>query len=107
MGSTGSSIVTLRAAVALATRDGLLRASAYGLADMKTGAKVQAMTMIDLLTKPALVQAALNRVYNQFYRHQLVYQHATMNCASISIDVLRAVGWDVRSRGPTSAMKSA
>jgi hypothetical protein len=53
------------------------------------------------------VQGALCRVYNQFYRHQLVYDHATMNCASISIDVLRAVGWDVRSRGPTSRLLAA
>ncbi len=50
-----------------------------------------------------LLQGALNRVYNQFYRHQLVYQHATMNCASISIDVLRELGWDVPARGATSA----
>jgi hypothetical protein len=50
------------------------------------------------------VQGALCRVYNQFYRHQLVYDHATMNCASISIDVLRAIGWDVRLQGPTSRL---
>ena len=51
---------------------------------------------------PALVQAALNRVYNQFWRHQLVYRHATMNCTGISVDVLRALGWDVPARGPAS-----
>ena len=49
-----------------------------------------------------LLQNALNRVYNQFYRHQLVYQHGTMNCASISVDVLRALGWEVPARGATS-----
>ena len=48
------------------------------------------------------VQSALARVYNQFYRHQLVYQHTTMNCASISVDVLRALGWKLRTRGATS-----
>jgi len=53
---------------------------------------------------PALVQAALNRVYNQFWRHQLVYRHASMNCASISVDVLRALGWDVPARGPASPL---
>ena len=26
------------------------------------------------------VQGALERTYNQFYRHQLLYDHATMNC---------------------------
>ncbi len=50
----------------------------------------------------ALLQGALNRVYNQFYRHQLVYQHGAMNCASISVDVLRALGWAVPARGATS-----
>jgi len=49
-----------------------------------------------------LVQSALGRVYNQFYRHQLVYYHPTDNCASISVDTLRALGWDVPTRGPTS-----
>ncbi len=53
------------------------------------------------------VQGALCRVYNHFYRHQLVYDHATMNCASISIDALRAVGWRVRSCGPTTRLLAA
>lgn len=52
----------------------------------------------------ALVQGALNRVYNQFYRHQTVYRHATMNCAGISVDVLRALGWPVSVRGPESPL---
>jgi hypothetical protein len=56
---------------------------------------------------PALLQSALNRVYNQFYRHQLVYQHATMNCASISVDVMRALGWEVPARGATSRLLGA
>jgi len=49
-----------------------------------------------------LVQSALNRVYNQFWRHQLVYYHPSENCTSISIDTLRALGWSVPRRGPTS-----
>lgn len=55
----------------------------------------------------ARIQGALGRVYNQFYRHQLVYDHATMNCASISVDTLRAVGWNVRSRGPSAPLLAA
>jgi hypothetical protein len=51
-----------------------------------------------------LVQAALGRVYNQFYRHQLVYYHPTTNCTSISVDALRALGFDVPARGPTSRL---
>jgi hypothetical protein len=53
---------------------------------------------------PALAQAALNRVYNQFWRHQLVYRHASMNCASISVDVLRVLGWNIPARGPASRL---
>jgi hypothetical protein len=53
------------------------------------------------------VQGALCRVYNHFYRHQLVYDHATMNCASISVDALRAIGWTVQSRGPTTLLLAA
>lgn len=49
-----------------------------------------------------LVQSALNRVYQQFYRHQLVYYHPNQNCASISVDTLRALGWAVPERGPSS-----
>jgi hypothetical protein len=49
-----------------------------------------------------MVQSALNRVYNQFWRHQLVYYHPNENCASISIDALRALGWNIPRRGPTS-----
>ena len=48
------------------------------------------------------VQGAINRVYNQFYRHQLVYGNVTMNCAGISIDALRALGWNVHARKPIS-----
>ncbi len=55
----------------------------------------------------ALVQAALNRVYNQLWRHQLVYRHATMNCTGISVDVLRALGWEVPARGPASRVVAA
>lgn len=52
----------------------------------------------------ALVQSALNRVFNQFYRHQLVYYHPDANCASISVDVLRTLGWPVRARGPSGRL---
>jgi hypothetical protein len=52
------------------------------------------------------IQGALGRVYNQLYRHQLVYDHATMNCAGISVDVLRALGWNVAARGPVSRLRA-
>jgi len=53
------------------------------------------------------VQSAFERTYNQFYRHQLVYRHTTMNCASISVDVLRTLGWNVPARGATSWLAGA
>jgi hypothetical protein len=49
-----------------------------------------------------ILQGALERAYNQFYRHQFVYRHTSMNCASISVDVLRALGWSVPALGATS-----
>ncbi len=52
----------------------------------------------------ALVQAALGRLYNQFYRHQLDYYHPNQNCSSISVDALRALGWSIPSRGPSSRL---
>jgi hypothetical protein len=48
------------------------------------------------------VQGALERTYNQFYRHQLIYEHSTMNCTSISVDVLRHNGLNARARASTS-----
>jgi hypothetical protein len=45
-----------------------------------------------------LVQSALGRVYNQFYRHQLVYDHAHANCTCISVDTLRTLGLRIATR---------
>lgn len=56
---------------------------------------------------PSFIQSAFGRVYNQFYRQQLAYDHATMNCAGISIDALRALGWRVPRAGPTSRVLAA
>ena len=50
------------------------------------------------------MQSALNRVYNQFYRHQLLYYHPSDNCTSISIDTLRALGWPCRRAGRRIAL---
>lgn len=52
------------------------------------------------------VQDAFNRMYLQFWRHQLVYQHATMNCAGISVDTLRALGLPISRRGATSRVEA-
>jgi hypothetical protein len=48
------------------------------------------------------VQSGLNRVFLQFWRHQLPYYHPTDNCTSMSIDTLRALGLDLSWLGPTT-----
>lgn len=53
------------------------------------------------------LDAALARVFNQFYRHQFAYQHARANCAGISVTTLRTLGWQVPVRGPESWLKGA
>jgi hypothetical protein len=52
-----------------------------------------------------LVQAAIDRVYLQFYRHQVVYYHPCENCTSISVDTLAALGLTIRPRGPASLLR--
>jgi hypothetical protein len=49
-----------------------------------------------------LVQSGLLRVFQQFWRHQLVYYHPRVNCTSMSIEALRALGLPVPARGSTS-----
>jgi len=49
---------------------------------------------------PARVQGAFNRVYAQFWRHQLHYQHSLANCSGISVDTLRALGWRLHANEP-------
>ncbi|MDR0775804.1 MAG: hypothetical protein LBE81_04100 [Azonexus sp.] len=47
----------------------------------------------------ALYQGAINRVYQHLYRHDFVYDHSRDNCAGISIDTFRTLGWRVPGRG--------
>jgi len=79
------------------------------LADLNSGQNWYRPTyMVVLVLRDAraadLVQSALNRVYNQFYRHQLVYYHPSDNCASISVDTLRALGWPIPARGASNRL---
>lgn len=52
------------------------------------------------------VQGALHRLYLQFWRRQLPYRHSSMNCASIAVDLLRALGWTLASRGPSDRLRA-
>ena len=56
---------------------------------------------------PVLLQAALGRIYNQFWRHQIAYYHPTTNCTSLSVDTLCALGWEIPRRGATSRLSAA
>ena len=76
------------------------------LADLNAGQSWYRPTylVVAVLSDPraaALLQSGLARVYNQFWRHQLVYYHPSRNCTSISVDTLRALGWAVPSRAAT------
>ncbi len=51
-------------------------------------------------------QGGVQRVFNHFYRHDFNYRHAQANCAGISVDVFKALGWNVPERGPTSPLKA-
>lgn len=55
---------------------------------------------------PAQFQAATNRVYQHFYRNDFVYDHSRDNCASISINTLRNLGWKIPERGVESYLKA-
>jgi hypothetical protein len=52
-------------------------------------------------------QAAIEPLYNHFYRHDFQYHHSKANCTGISIDTLRAIGWKVPRNGATSYLKAA
>lgn len=51
-------------------------------------------------------QQSINQVMNHFYRHSFIYNHADANCTGISIDTLRALGWDIPTRGINGYIKA-
>ncbi len=53
-----------------------------------------------------IFQEAAQRVYNRYYRHDFVFDHARANCTGISMDVLRWIGWHIPMTGPTSRAKA-
>ena len=55
---------------------------------------------------PQQYQAAINRVYNHFYRHDFIYSHAKANCAGISVDTFRSLGWQLPERGDGGLLKA-
>ena len=55
---------------------------------------------------PALYQEAISRVFNHFYRHDFSYNHATANCAGISLETLRSLGWNIPLQGSAGRLKA-
>ncbi|MTW11031.1 hypothetical protein GM658_10500 [Pseudoduganella eburnea] len=51
-------------------------------------------------------QGKVNQVYREFYAHHFSYKHAADNCAGISVDVLRKLGWQWPFQGPTNRLKA-
>lgn len=51
-------------------------------------------------------QGGTQRTMNHFYRHDFVYGQSSENCAGVSIDVLRDLGWHIPEEGPTSRIKA-
>jgi hypothetical protein len=51
-------------------------------------------------------QAAIARVYSHYFRQDFQYHHAGNNCAGISLDTLRSLGWSIPLQGPTSTIKA-
>lgn len=49
-------------------------------------------------------QGGVQRLYNQYYRHDIAYDGAFNNCAGLSMDVFDALGWKIPARGPTNAL---
>jgi hypothetical protein len=47
----------------------------------------------------ALYQAAINRIFNHFYRHNFDYDHSLNNCSGITIDTYRTLGWHIPFQG--------
>lgn len=55
---------------------------------------------------PTKFQSETNRNYQDFYRNDFVYYHSRANCAGMSIDTLRNIGWNIPIRGVESQLKA-
>ena len=51
-------------------------------------------------------QGGIQRTLNHFYRQDFTYGQSAANCAGVSIDVLRDLGWHIPNEGPTSRVKA-
>ena len=52
-----------------------------------------------------MYQQAIGRVFNHLYRHDFHYNHASANCAGLSLETLRSLGWQIPNQGATNWVK--
>lgn len=79
------------------------------LADLNSGQSYYrpSYMLVAVLNHPRTAtayQGGVQRLYNQYYRHDIAYDGAYNNCAGLSMDVFDALGWHVPARGPTHAL---
>lgn len=55
----------------------------------------------------AAYQSAIQADFLRLYRHEIDYDHSLANCAGLSIDALRRLGWQIPLQGSTSRLKAA
>ncbi|MDH5668951.1 MAG: DUF2238 domain-containing protein [Nitrospira sp.] len=55
---------------------------------------------------PAAYQSTIQNIFRQLYRHEIDYDHSLSNCAGLSIDQLRALGWQIPLYGSSSLLKA-
>ena len=48
---------------------------------------------------PRAYQAQIDGVFDRFYKHEVVYDHANNNCSGLASDGFRALGWNIPARG--------
>lgn len=79
------------------------------LADLNSGQSYYrpSYMLVAVLNNPRTAvayQGGVQRIYNQYYRHDIAYDGALNNCAGLSMDVFAALGWHIPQRGPTHSL---
>jgi hypothetical protein len=55
---------------------------------------------------PMAYQRTIQQAFSALYRHTIDYDHARSNCAGLSIDPLRTLGWQIPLQGATNRLKA-
>ena len=54
----------------------------------------------------AAYQGGVQRIFNHYYRHDLLFDGAQQNCTGLSMDVFTALGWNIPRRGATHPLEA-